>query len=536
VKRKTYILLGGITLIAALLRLILINAGLDIDDATTVFLARSGNPLELVERIKLYEFGPPLYFMIMSFWVRIFGDSAVSMVVPTIIFGSALIPCVYLLARELFDREDIALTSAFFACVSPLAALYSREARSSTLLVLLSTVAYYYFIRCLKATRKPRLIGLGISTALMLYTNYIGLLMVALMVLNTLSYLMFPFKSVVFKPKLILATLGGALLCFLPWLPVFIEDEAAASFWATQESMNNFLSAFTSSLAATLPLPWNASFVLLTVLLPLFAIIVVWKTAVLTWRRDLINYIDHRKEKSFLLANLLIPIAGYAYITPIVGSQRYLMSYIVCGWIFWAALSVEALTQIAIRVVGRNSTRRNVGVGVICAILLVFSFVEIKDLSNGDRSGLRQVAKEFKGKKYSHSAVLFAPDFDAYTFTYYLTEEQAEPPLSVCYAFPTGACEAPVKQNGYAEALRDDRCVENAMKWIQSVDIGRAHELVVVSDQTEPFGKPMLAKTRSAELLNEIKARYEAIGDPVSYAARGRSFSVQSFKLSEPPD
>jgi 4-amino-4-deoxy-L-arabinose transferase-like glycosyltransferase len=536
VKRKTLLLLWVITIIGAVLRVLLLNAGVDIDDVTTAYIAEASKPTELFERIKACEFAPPLYFMIMCAWVHTFGSSSVSLVIPSIVFGIALIPCVYHLAKELFERDDVALTSAFFTAVSPLATLFSREVRSSSLIALLSTIAFFYFIKCLKATRRPRLVGLAIATVLMLYTHYFGLLLVFLMITNTLAYTRFPFKSVVFKPLTILAVIGGCLLAFAPWLPVLLDQEASASFWTYQESIGNFLFLFTSNLAATLPVPWNASFVLLSFLLPIAAVIVAWKALGLAWKGNLINFIDHNKGHAFLLANLLIPIVGYAYFTPYLGSQRYVMSFMVFGLIFWAALTVTAGNNIAARLAGRSSMRRNIGVGFLCCLLFSFTFVEIYSLSDGDRSGLRQFAKDWKAKKFKRSAVLIAPDFDSYNLIYYLTREQKAELPPYYYTFPVQPTLAPSKPKGYQDALNDPKSIRNALRWIEEVDVTQAQNLVVIADQTEPFGKLPLAKTRSEELINTIKERYPAVGGQENYTSRGRSFTVQTFKLAEPPD
>lgn len=536
VKRKKFILLFCITAIGAILRALLVNAGVDVDDVTTVYIAEAPNIGELIERVRLCEFAPPLYFMFMSVWIKLFGDSSVSLVIPSMVFGIALIPCVFLLAKELFERDDIAFTSAFFTAVSPLATLFTREVRSSSLIALISTIAFYFFIRCLKATRKQRLIGLGLLLILMLYTNYFALLLVALMVLNTLVYTRFPFKSVVFKPLAILGTIGGALICFLPWGPIFFEQQQSAAFWTYQESINNPLFLYTSNLAATLPIPWNASFVLLTFILPIAGLIILWKTVRLLSRRDLINYIDHHKAHSFLLANLLIPILGYTYITPIIGSQRYMMSFVVFGLIFWASLIVAAGENIVVRLAERSSTRRTVAVIVFALMLISVTFVEINSLSDGDRSGLRRFAIDWQAKKFKHTALLIAPDFDSYNLIYYLTREQKARMPEFYNTFPVPDTLTPTKPNGYLEVLNNDQSVEKALQWLEKLDVSKVQKLMVIVDQTEPFGKLPQAKARCAELIDRIKARYALMGEPESYNSRGRSFAVLSFKLAEPPD
>jgi hypothetical protein len=536
VKRKNLILLCCITAIGAILRYPLINAGVDVDDVSSIYIAESSNLGELIERLRTFDFSPPLYFLILSAWIRMFGDTVLSVTIPSVVFGTGLVPCAYLLGKEVFEREDIALTGAFFVAVSPLAALFSREVRSSSLIALVATVAFYYLIKCLKATRTRRLVGLGVSVLVMLYTSYLGLLLVALMVLNTVAYTRFPFKSVVFKPRAILCTIGGALLCFAPWVPVFIEQQKFSNFWSSQDSPNNPLFLLTSNLAATLPLPWNAAFILLSFLLPIAAIAIIWRILRLIGRRDLINYIDHHKAHAFLLFNLLVPILAYAQITPVIGSQRYMMSFVVFGLIFWASLFVAAEEQVAVRLAGRSTTKRTMAVTSLAIMLITITFIEIRSLSSGERSGLRLLARDFKAKKFKHSAVLVIPDFDSYTLIYYLTREQ-KANLPSCYnTYPVANTFTPSNPRAALQALNDKESVDKVFKWLERIDVSKVQKLVVVCDQTEPFAKPLIVKKRTEELLEHISARYPEIGQKELYYSKGRTFAAVSFRLADPPD
>lgn len=536
VKHKVTYLLCFIVLIGVVLRLLPLNSGLDADEAVTVFLANSSNPFELIERIRLFEFAPPLYFGLMSIWVRLFGDTPVAMAIPSMVMGVALIPCVFVLARELFERDDIALTSAFFASISPLGIVFSREARSSSLMPLLATITFIFFVRCLKATRHPRLLGLGISTALMLYSNYTALLIVALMGLNTVAYTRFPFKSIVFKHERIIGTLTFALLAFLPWMPIFIDQQASGSFPYDRESSNNLFYIVTSNLAAAVPLPWNAAFVSLCVILPILLIMAVWKSFALLFKRELITYIDHHKAYTLLIANTLIPVLAYPFLAPLLGSQRYVMSFVFFGWILFAALSVELVSQVGIRLARRSAMRRNVIIALICTVLVSITFSDVKGMSAESESGLRQFAKDWQAQKFRNSAVIIAPDFNAYTLVYYISKDQHGEAPPLYYGFPNQITNTPAKLIGYNAGFSDNKSVDKVIDWIKQIDISRAQSLVLITDESELNSKFNRSKDRQNELIEAISARYPLESDVTKYSSRGRSFSVRVFKLSEPPD
>lgn len=536
VKHKVIYLLFFIILIGVLLRLLPLNTGLDADEAVTVYLANSPNPIELINRIKAFEFAPPLYFALMSFWVHCFGDAALVMAIPSMVLGAALIPCVYLLARELFEREDIALTSAFFASISPLAVVYSREARSSALIAVMAALTFYFFVRCLKATRRPRLLVLGVSTAFMLYSNYAALVLVMLMGLNSLAYTMFPFKSIVFKHERIIGTLTFALLAFLPWMPILIDQQPFGSFPYEKDASSNLFFILTSNLAAALPIPWNAAFTILFFTLPIVAVMALWKALVMMFRRELVTYVDHHKAYTMLIANTLIPILAYNLLAPLVGSARYIMSFVFLGWILFAAITVEVVSQVGIRLARRSVLRRNLAIILLCTILISISFSDVKGMTSEAESGLRQFAIDWRSKKFKQSAVMIAPDFNAYPLIYYICKDQHGEAPELLYGFPNQITDTPAKLSGYS-AVKDDReSIDKALDWIQQIDIVKAQSLVLITDESELNSKFGRAKERQIALTEAISARYPEIADVVFYKASGRSFAVRVFKLSDPPD
>jgi hypothetical protein len=314
-----------------------------------------------------------------------------------------------------------------------------------------------------------------------------------------------------------------------------MEQQKFSSFWMSQESSNP-LFLFSSNLAATVPIPWNASFILLSFLLPIAAILIIWKTLRLVYRRDLISYVDHHKAHAFLLCNMLVPILAYSQITPLLGSQRYVMSFVVFGLIFWASLFVAAEENVAIRLAGRSSMKRTLGVTILAIVLIVITFIEIRSLSAGDRSGLRKFALDWKSRKFTHSALLLTPDLNSYNLIYYLTREQRVAIPQFYNTFPVSDQLTPANPKGYVEALNDEDSISRALQWIENLDVSKVQNLVVVCDQTEPFAKLSLAKKRSGALVQRIRSRYTEVGEPLVYDSKGRSFTAFIFKLAEAPD
>ena len=85
--------------------------------------------------------------------MQIFGQSEFSVRFPALIFGVLSIFMIYKLGKALFNPE-IGLISALILAVSPFQIHYSQEARPYSLLMLLSLISTYYFVKFIKSKDK----------------------------------------------------------------------------------------------------------------------------------------------------------------------------------------------------------------------------------------------------------------------------------------------------------------------------------------------------------------------------------------------
>nr|AQS32450.1 hypothetical protein [uncultured archaeon] len=93
------------------------------------------------------------YHIILHYWMQIFGQSEFSVRFPALIFGVLSIFMIYKLGKALFNPE-IGLISALILAVSPFQIHYSQEARPYSLLMLLSLISTYYFVKFIKSKDK----------------------------------------------------------------------------------------------------------------------------------------------------------------------------------------------------------------------------------------------------------------------------------------------------------------------------------------------------------------------------------------------
>ncbi|HVZ58168.1 MAG TPA: glycosyltransferase family 39 protein [Patescibacteria group bacterium] len=113
------------------------------------------------------DYKPALYSYLTIPTTIIFGMNTFSTRLPSAVFGIVTLWIVYLLVKELFRREDLALLSAFLLAISPWHIQFSRIAFESNIGLSLNIVTAYFFIKALK---KPWMLSFSAGfAALALY-------------------------------------------------------------------------------------------------------------------------------------------------------------------------------------------------------------------------------------------------------------------------------------------------------------------------------------------------------------------------------
>jgi mannosyltransferase len=117
------------------------------------------------------ESTPPLYYVVSWLWVQIVPGTEVGIRALPALFGVALVPVTYWIGRELADKRAATISAALVAC-NPFLVWYSQEARSYSLLALLSAIALLLAIRAIKRPSRRLYAGWALTSALALATHY----------------------------------------------------------------------------------------------------------------------------------------------------------------------------------------------------------------------------------------------------------------------------------------------------------------------------------------------------------------------------
>ncbi len=176
--KKIYLLLSLILTLACSLRIY--NLGGESiwhDEAFSISVAK-GTIMQIINA-SAHDVHPPLHYILLHYWIIIFGDSETSTRFLSVIYGVLSVFVIFKLGTEMFNKE-IGILSSFIFSISLYGIKYSQEVRDYSLMVLLVLISSYYFIRIMKDEKKDKTylfdnIGYIISTVAILYTHFFGI-------------------------------------------------------------------------------------------------------------------------------------------------------------------------------------------------------------------------------------------------------------------------------------------------------------------------------------------------------------------------
>ena len=211
--KRTPVILLLIVILGLILRLYHLGAAsLSADEILTVFRAKfSFN--ELITSLKVH---PPLYYIILRPWVKIFGDSEFAIRFPSLVFSVLTIIFVFKLAKELFN-EKVGLISAFLLSIWPYSINYAQEARPYAIVWCLGVLSFIFLLKFVKDNKICSLFSYIITITVSIYTEYLGF--VFFTVLNIIFFSFFNKKK---QSKRWLLGQLAIILLYLPWIKNFL--------------------------------------------------------------------------------------------------------------------------------------------------------------------------------------------------------------------------------------------------------------------------------------------------------------------------
>jgi mannosyltransferase len=168
-QREPWVALIAITAVALVLRIIHLDSGPWIDE---IAASDTGFRRSFLEILTTYptDMRHPLYVVLASVMVKLFGDGAWSIRFPAMLFGAATVPALYFFARHLVSRRE-ALLAAGLLAVSYHHVWFSQNARGYTMIAFFSIVSSTLLLNALRDRRRRDWLAFGVIAALGAFTH-----------------------------------------------------------------------------------------------------------------------------------------------------------------------------------------------------------------------------------------------------------------------------------------------------------------------------------------------------------------------------
>lgn len=193
-----------------------------LDEAATVdLLQRSFG--DMLSGVSAGESTPHLYYIVAWLWAKVFGTGEVALRSLSALLGTAAIPVAYALGRRIAGRRA-GLMAAALCAFNPLLVWYSQEARSYSLLVLLTGLTLLAMLNVVERPSRGSLVAWTVLSILALATHYFAGFLIAAEAVWMVSR-----SESRARPAAAVGVVGVAALALLP-LALHQRSTGAAAF------------------------------------------------------------------------------------------------------------------------------------------------------------------------------------------------------------------------------------------------------------------------------------------------------------------
>lgn len=189
-----------------------------IDEPFTIFNAqRSLKDILLLPAHN--EPNPPLFMVLLHFWIKIFGISPYSVRIIPLLFNAATAVFMYFLGRKIMNYQSGIIAAGLFI-LSSYQFYFGMETRTYSLLLFATSSALYFLFSIIKDPKSRKfLVGLVISNIILVYSHYFGWFVVLMEGATLLFYLK---RKGILKSATI--AIGTTAIAFIPMASIIIKQ------------------------------------------------------------------------------------------------------------------------------------------------------------------------------------------------------------------------------------------------------------------------------------------------------------------------
>jgi mannosyltransferase len=392
--RKDFLISLLLFAVCFVLRLLYISSrDIALDEPFTLYYSQQS--IENIIGMLYNENNPPFHFIFLHFWIKLFGISAFSVRLTSVLFGSLTVVVIYNIGSKFFNRT-IGIIAALILCFSTMHIFFAHEARVYPLFCLLTSCSLFFFLSIIKNTqKKSNYIWLFLSNLLLIYSHYFGFYVIFI---EVVSILIVPQRKQLIKPFLI--SFSVMALSYIPILMIFLHRMGTSTSQGTwvappgvtevYGNLNRFLNDRINT--AVLILVLGSSFFLL-------------------FKKQLIP--EKLKE---LWNNIYFKITFIWFVVPYL--FMFLISFkypmFIDRYILYTSIPFYLCIAIALSFFQINSKYAILAASVFLASMLITI-----QLNPDNNRRLKEVADLVRSLKTNNTLVLLAPDYAYMGFAYH---------------------------------------------------------------------------------------------------------------------
>ncbi len=341
---------------------------------------------------------PPLYEILLHFWIKIFGISALSVRFPSLVFSCITLFFIYKLSIKNFNLR-VAIYAAVFFIFSNYHTLLAHEARVYTLLGMLTALSMYYYLLLINTdthqTKRQNITNftlLILSDIVLIYAHYFGFFILIVQCL----FIVFHKELLLKYWKFLLYAIFILAIAYLPNIIIIFNRFIDASVNGTWLKIPNGIKSIYNMLWKFSNKPIVTVFVISIVSVAAIKYFIIKKKVSTT------SYSTNCIIFWFLFIFLFM--FGISFLIPMF-MDRYLMS---------AAIAFCILLAIAVDYLIKRKYVKYLLPGLLC---ILFIYTAKPNYSN--KMHVKATIEKIKKLKTEKVAVFFCPTWFDMNFMYY---------------------------------------------------------------------------------------------------------------------
>lgn len=370
----------------------LANNDIGMDEPFTLF--HSQQSVKHIFNILKEENNPPFHFLIVHFWIKIFGMSPFSVRFSSVLFSSICAVVIFLIGKISFSKS-VGFFSSIIYSLSTLHIYYSHEVRVYSLFCMLYSLSLFFYIKNFKGdSGNKNFLFLFVCNCILLYSHYLGFWLI---VVELVCLILISDKQLLKKYLVMFIAL---IISFSPLLYIFLQRLKTTSSNGTWVSKPIF-----SHIYGNINYFFNDRIVTSIILLVAF----IFLTQLILYKNYKKYMVDLSNNKLYLILFIWFFIP---YILSFVFSFK--LSIFTQRYLIFTSIPLYILSTALLFSFFKNKLLNYTLAGLISVVMLHFS-----NFNPSNNRNIKDLAKYLKSVKDDVTIVYIAPDYSILALLYH---------------------------------------------------------------------------------------------------------------------